>query len=143
MSKELNRLYNRAVKKGVAISKNYTYWNGDKMEEPEEKYRIEISDRDGVKTTELYHYETLTLSVEKKDGKYIVKDLYGQSVSDRDSIQCVLALATGSKYSPLGITYRTVNGGFGLVDRDFNYYMQDDYDKKQDFINKANELLKA
>ena len=143
MSKELNRLYNRAVKKGEAVSKVYTDYYGNKLDEPEEKYRIDVYKHKGAEITDLYHYSTPTLSVENKNGKYVITDLYGQSVSDRDSIKCVLALVTKSEYSPLGLSYRDTKGGFGLVDNDFNYYMQEDYDKKQKFIDKANKLLKA
>lgn len=143
MSKELNRLYNRAVKKGEAVSKVYTDYYGNKLYEPEEKYRVDVYKHNGAEITDLYHYCTPTLSVENKNGKYTITDLYGQSVSDRDSIKCILALVTKSEYSPLGLTFRDTKGGFGLVDNDFNCYMQDDYKKKQDFINKANELLEA
>lgn len=143
MSKELNRLYNRAVKKGEAVSKVYTDYYGNKLYEPEEKYRVDVYKHNGAEITDLYHYGTPTLSVENKSGKYTITDLYGQSVSDRDSIMCILSLVTKSEYSPLGLTFRDTKGGFGLVDNNFNYYMQDDYKNKQDFIDKANELLKA
>ena len=143
MSKELNRLYNRAVKKGEAVSKVYTDYYGNKLYEPEEKYRVDVYKHNGAEITDLYHYGTPTLSIKNNNGKYTITDLYGQSVSDRDSIMYILSLVTKSEYSPLGLTFRDTKGGFGLVDNDFNCYMQDDYKKKQDFINKANELLEA
>lgn len=143
MSKLLNTLYKRANKKGVAIAKNYTDWYGDKLDEPEEKYRIEIYDNNGVRTTNLYHYETLTLSVEEQNGKYTIKALYGESISDSRSIADVLSLVVGSQYCPIGLTYREARGGFGLVDSKCKHYMQEDYKNNDDFIAKANELLKA
>lgn len=143
MSKELNRLYNRAVKKGEAVSKVYTDYYGNKLYEPEEKYRVDVYKHNGAEIIDLYHYGTPTLSIKNNNGKYTITDLYGQSVSDRDSIMYILSLVTKSEYSPLGLTFRDTKGGFGLVDNDFHYYMQDDYKKKQDFIDKANELLEA
>ena len=69
----MDTLIERASRKGVARIKNYEGGYGC------EKYRVENSGD----TWKLYHYETLTCTVEKGRVTYI----YGESVSDRDSIE--------------------------------------------------------
>lgn len=146
MTKLMNDLYNRATKKGVAIAKNYVDDYGNKLPVPIEKYRVEVKlYSDSVECVELYHYGTLILSVNKKGffgENYQITELYGQSNSDRDSIDNILSLFTEKLYSPLKVTYRKVNGGFGFVNGDYEPVFLDEFKNKQDFINLANDELK-
>lgn len=146
MTKLMNDLYNRATKKGVAIAKNYVDDYGNKLPVPIEKYRVEVKlYSDSVECVELYHYGTLILSVNKKGffgENYQITELYGQSNSDRDSIENILSLFTEKLYSPLKLTYRKVNGGFGFLTDDYEPVFLDEFKNKQDFINLANDELK-
>lgn len=145
MTKLMNDLYNRATKKGVAIAKNYVDYYGYKLSSPIEKYRVEVKlYGDSVECVELYHYGTLTLSVNKEGffgENYQITELYGQSNSDKDSIENILTLFTEKLYSPLKLTYRNINGGFGFLTDDYEPVFLDDFKDKQDFINLANKEL--
>lgn len=146
MTKLINDLYNRATKKGFAIAKTYVDYYGNKLPSPIEKYRVEIKlYGDSVKCVELYHYGTLILSVNKEGffgENYQITELYGQSNSDKDSIENILTLFTEKLYSPLKLTYRNVNGGFGFLTDDYEPVFLDEFKDKQDFINLANDELK-
>lgn len=105
--KTIVTLNERATRKGTAKINTrqrdyYTGWVGGMIE----KYRIETEND----TSKLYHYGTLTATIDtnKKDVLY----LYGESVSDSDSIGTFLE-SNGIDGYQFG--YKPVNGGFYII----------------------------
>lgn len=88
MSKQLENLLQKALVKGIAkINGRINYGYGEKSE-LQEKYKITFNGD----IVELYHWQTLTLSLNTKTKKII--SFYGKSASDRDSMN-FLAIALG------------------------------------------------
>ena len=83
--KLIENLYNKALKNGQATI-NGRYFNGSTFGELEPKYEIYIDDTHVL----LYHWGTLTLNYSKAQN--MILQYYGQSNSDRDSINTLLDL---------------------------------------------------
>lgn len=113
MSKQVKiveTLVNKAIadldkSKRVRVNARMNYGWGQKGE-LEEKYAVEYDAT--ARTLTLTHWgtDTLTINLDTRE----VVDYYGESVSDRDSINQVLTMFAIKKYA----TYRPVNGGFEM-----------------------------
>lgn len=123
--KIITDLAERAEKKGVAVkrARQRDRWNvGDLVE----VYRVE---NDG-QTVSLYHYGTLTASIELESMRLVA--IYGESRSDADSVSTFLMWLG---FEDFYFSYKPVNGGF--------YFTA--YDCKDMFLEKDGEtaILKA
>ena len=85
MNKTVLTLIERASRKGMAKAYSYTGWRGEKQHI--ERYRVV---NEGNKWS-LYHYGTLTATVNARIGKVV----YGESRSDVDSIETFLTELAG------------------------------------------------
>ncbi len=108
MSKQLTNLYNKALEKGFAKvnGRYYEYdfgyrYGGDLMEKWSITY-IPIHKVTGSQHITLRHWETIILDINISAG--IINDIHISSKSDRDGIECVLAL-TGFDWN-YGVRYR-------------------------------------
>lgn len=103
--KTIADLMERAEKKGYAVkrARQRGYWGTGDLEEV---YRVE---NDG-KTVSLFHYGTLTASVDLESLELL--KIYGESRSDADSVNTFLSWL-GFEGFPFG--FRPVNGGFYLM----------------------------
>jgi len=105
MNKTILTLIERASRKGVAKAYSYTGFYGEKQHI--EKYRVVC---DGNKWF-LYHYTTLTATVENGVGKVE----YGESRSDIDSIQTFFMKLAGQvpemHYYPSKNVFQVVDSG--------------------------------
>lgn len=105
--KLIETLNERAKKKGIAtlnrriVDGYYTYSHQKK-----EVYRIDNNEKE----INLYHYETLTCTIDK--AKKEVTYIYGRSVTDADSIGTFLKVNGIDGYT---LGYKPVNGGFYYV----------------------------
>lgn len=74
-------------------------WGGNSFKgDMQQVYRVEIDETGfGACTYRLYHYETETVNVlVEPNGAYEFYNLYGESVSDRDSVVTFLEYVTGA-----------------------------------------------
>ena len=105
MNKTILTLIERASRKGVAKAYSYRGWYGEKQHV--EKYRVTY---EGGQWS-LYHYETLTATVNCRVGKVV----YGESRSDVDSIETFLIELTGQTpelhFYPSRDLFQVVDGG--------------------------------
>lgn len=130
--KTVEKLIERAERKGVAtLNKKvndgyYTYSPVTK-----EVYRVE---KDGNIFT-LYHYETKTCQVDT--AKNEILDVYGESISDADSIFTFL------HYFDIVLTfgYKPVNGGFYASVNGQQIFI-DDFDRLENFTKAIKEVAK-
>lgn len=84
MSKQLEKLYNKALEKGYANKNGRINFGSGYVSELQSQWEITYSQSGELC---LSHWGTLILHVGKgMNGEYIVKDFYGQSKSDRDGI---------------------------------------------------------
>lgn len=83
--KLIEDLYNKALKNGEAVV-NGRYYDGFKLGELEPKYEIYIEGN----YVFLFHWGTMTLNYSKAQN--MIMEYYGQSNSDRDSINTLLYL---------------------------------------------------
>jgi len=83
--KLIEDLYNKALIKGEAVV-NGRYFEGGVYGELEPKYEIYIDENHVI----LYHWGTMTLNYSKAQN--MILQYYGQSNSDRDSINTLLDL---------------------------------------------------
>ncbi len=102
--KTIEQLAERAERNGVAILRRRDFYS----QELQEVYRVTFNKENGA--YDLFHYGTLTCRVRND----VVKHVYGESVSDADSIGTFIQSVTNSKVC---FGYRPVNGGFYLYDR--------------------------
>src|SRR5699024_12533363 len=82
-----------------------------------EKYNVTVMDVEGKPRVYLRHLGTPTLTVQL-DTKEILH-LYGESVSDRDSINTllyVIGMESGCRYFPYTCSYVTDSNGFTISD---------------------------
>lgn len=85
MSKTLENLLSKAQKNGKAVlNGRMSYGWGGTQGPIEEKYRIEVEGN----SVKLYHWGTKTLDIDTRKNK--VSYVYGESNSDRDSINFML-----------------------------------------------------
>lgn len=105
MNKTVLTLIERASRKGVAKAYSYTGFYGEKQHI--EKYRV-VSE---AGKWFLYHYETLTATVENG----VATVVYGESRSDVDSIQTFFIELTGHTpelhFYPSKDIFQVVDGG--------------------------------
>lgn len=79
----------------------------------------------------LFHYGTLTLETRETKHDCWIENLYGESVSDVNSIEYALELVTGLK-NRLVISFNPVNGGFYATNHYTNQkFFIDDYSESQ------------
>ena len=87
MSKQLETLYNKAIKKGYANLNGRQKYYGY-IGELESKWAFNYNKE--TMALRLYHWGTLILEIGRyKENKPYIKSYYGQSKSDRDGMQFV------------------------------------------------------
>lgn len=131
--KTVEKLIERAERKGVAtlnktLRENYhNFYNGK-----QEVYRVE---KDGAIFT-LYHYGTKTCQVDT--AKNEILDVYGESLSDADSIFTFL------HYFGIMLTfgYKPVNGGFYASVNGHQIFI-DDFDRLENFTEAVKKEIKT
>lgn len=112
----IETLMERAERRGIACLRR----------DNKEVYSVSVDENKSI--YRLFHYHTLTASVKADERKVLF--LYGESASDRDSVNTFLSLL----YINVNVAYRPVNGGFCASFEGIEYNELDD-----DFYNIVNE----
>lgn len=133
--KTIETLSERASRKGIAkINRNVAGWDYyHDYSGKQEVYRVEFDE--GLNEWKLFHYGTLTAHVNMDTQE--IKEIFGMSVSDADSIETFLYVIGLKKDVRFG--YRPVNGGFYCLVGDSIIYL-DEYNPEK-FTPLVNEAL--